>query len=55
LGAGMLGGIGFTMSIFITNLSFDEAILIDQAKFAILTASAIASLFGLIYLKVVLK
>ena len=55
LGAGMLGGIGFTMSIFITNLSFNEAILIDQSKFAILTASAIASLSGLIYLKIVLK
>ena len=55
LGAGMLGGIGFTMSIFITNLSFNEAILIDQSKFAILTASSIASLSGLIYLKFVLK
>jgi NhaA family Na+:H+ antiporter len=55
LGAGMLGGIGFTMSIFITNLSFDDSLLIDQSKFAILIASAMASMCGLIYLRIVLK
>jgi NhaA family Na+:H+ antiporter len=40
IGAGMLGGIGFTMSIFITNLAFDgNAAAITASKMAILIAS----------------
>ena len=40
LGAGLLGGIGFTMSIFITNLAFiGDADVIDASKMAILIAS----------------
>ncbi|MDO3384459.1 Na+/H+ antiporter NhaA, partial [Gilvimarinus sp. SDUM040013] len=34
LGVGLLAGIGFTMSIFISNLSFNSEILIDEAKLA---------------------
>lgn len=47
LAAGILGGIGFTMSIFITLLAFDDAQLASQSKMAILAASTIASLLGL--------
>lgn len=46
LGAGMLGGIGFTMAIFIALLSFDDAVLQTEAKFAILVASLLSGCCG---------
>lgn len=47
-GAGILGGIGFTMSIFIANLAFPgDTALIDSAKMAILLASLGAGTLGL--------
>ncbi|MFA7353171.1 MAG: Na+/H+ antiporter NhaA, partial [Sulfurimonadaceae bacterium] len=51
-GVAFLGGIGFTMSIFIADLAFvgNEA-LIFQAKIGILTASLFAGLFGFIWLR----
>lgn len=54
IGAGMLGGIGFTMSIFITLLAFDDSSIINNAKIVILTASLIAGLMGFFFLKAVL-
>ncbi len=52
LGAGILGGIGFTMSIFITNLAFSEQTqLINASKMAIFLASFIAGLAGFFWLK----
>lgn len=52
IGAGMLGGIGFTMSIFITNLAFvGNAELINASKMAILLASLTAGAIGFIWLK----
>ena len=49
VGVGCLGGIGFTMSIFITNLAFgDDAILINASKIAILTASLTAGSAGIL-------
>ena len=52
LGAGMLGGIGFTMSIFITNLAFaGELGVINTSKMAILSASVMAGTFGFIWLR----
>lgn len=51
LGAGILAGIGFTMSIFITLLAFEEESVIVDSKIAILTASILAAVIGLIYLK----
>ncbi|RYG19991.1 MAG: Na+/H+ antiporter NhaA, partial [Chitinophagaceae bacterium] len=51
IGVGMLAGIGFTMSIFISLLSFSNADYILEAKFAILCSSVIAGLSGFIYLK----
>jgi NhaA family Na+:H+ antiporter len=54
LGAGFLGGIGFTMSIFITLLAFDSPKLIDDSKIAILVASFSAGVLGFIILKLTL-
>lgn len=54
-GAGLLGGIGFTMSIFITLLAFDNAELINSSKAAILLSSVVAGISGLLLLKLVLK
>lgn len=50
LGAGMLAGIGFTMSIFISNLAFKDAALVQFSKIAVLTGSLFACLAGLITL-----
>jgi NhaA family Na+:H+ antiporter len=55
LGAGFLAGIGFTMSIFITLLAFDQADVINNAKFIILVSSLIAGLVGYFILKLTLK
>jgi len=51
IGAGMLGGIGFTMSIFITLLAFDKVEMVNNSKIAILASSVIAGTIGLIWLK----
>ena len=54
IGAGFLGGIGFTMSIFITLLAFDSQTLIDGSKIAILLASCVAASIGFVILKLTL-
>ena len=46
LGAGCLAGIGFTMSIFISELAWTDETLIDQAKVGILFASVLAGVIG---------
>ena len=52
-GAGLLGGIGFTMSIFITNLAFTgQPDVINASKMAILLASLTAGIVGFAWLKV---
>ena len=55
IGAGFLGGIGFTMSIFITLLAFESTVTINNSKIAILIASLIAGTIGFIFLKLTLK
>jgi NhaA family Na+:H+ antiporter len=55
LGAGMLAGIGFTMSVFISNLAFTDAHYVTESKMAILAASLISGLAGFIYLKKILS
>lgn len=51
IGVGMLGGIGFTMSIFIAMLSFaDSTHLASEAKFAVLIASVLSGVFGAVLL-----
>jgi Na+:H+ antiporter, NhaA family len=47
---GVLGGIGFTMSIFIANLAFKETALIQFSKVAVLTGSLFACILGLLVL-----
>ena len=46
LGGGILAGIGFTMSIFVTVLAFEDPVMIKTAKMAILAASAAAAVLG---------
>lgn len=55
LGASFLGGIGFTMSIFISFLAFDDVALISQAKLAILIASCTAAVIGYFFLSRICK
>jgi Na+/H+ antiporter NhaA len=45
-GAAAVAGIGFTVSLFITALAFDDPSLIDPAKIGVFTASIIAGLVG---------
>lgn len=55
IGLGMLAGIGFTMSIFISLLSFSNEMDITEAKFAVLCASVISGLIGFMFLKSIKK
>jgi NhaA family Na+:H+ antiporter len=48
VGIGFLGGIGFTMSMFISNLAFTDADIVSTSKLSILIASTIAAVTGLI-------
>jgi len=50
LGAGILGGVGFTMAIFVANLSFSDPTLITNAKVGILSASLCAGIAGFLFL-----
>lgn len=50
-GAGVLAGIGFTMSIFITLLAFEDATVIQHAKIAILVSSLTAGVIGFFLVK----
>lgn len=52
---GFLAGIGFTMSIFVTLLAFDDQHIINNAKFIILLSSLTAGIIGFILLKLNLK
>ncbi|MDA0815313.1 MAG: Na+/H+ antiporter NhaA [Chloroflexi bacterium] len=53
LGTGILGGIGFTVSLLITELSFTHESLIVDAKLGIISASAIAGIVGFLVLRLV--
>ena len=50
-GLGILAGIGFTMSIFISNMAFSDPGLIGASKIAVLAASLFCSLLGLLVLQ----
>ena len=50
IGIGFLAGIGFTMSIFITLLAFDNPSLIVESKISILLASLVAGIIGFVWL-----
>lgn len=50
LGASILGGVGFTMAIFVANLAYSSDVLIAEAKLAILLASLVAGVVGFLFL-----
>jgi len=50
-GAGWLGGIGFTMSLFVAGLAFADPALLDIAKLGVLGASVVAGLIGFTLLR----
>lgn len=52
-GAGFIGGVGFTVSLFITGLAFSETVLIEEAKVGVLAASLVAALGGYLFLLLV--
>jgi NhaA family Na+:H+ antiporter len=51
LGAGILGGIGFTMAIFVANLAFAQQSMVELSKIAVLIASALAASIGYVVLR----
>ena len=55
LWTGFLGGIGFTMSIFITLLAFNDETLVYSSKIAIIAGSVLAGTFGYFGLRLTLK
>jgi len=55
LGASFLAAIGFTMSLFINSLAFDNSLYISQAKMGILAASLLSGLTGFLIIKSQLK
>jgi NhaA family Na+:H+ antiporter len=50
LGAGLIAGIGFTVSLFIAGLAYTTPEFVEEAKLGILAASTIAGLAGFVYL-----
>ena len=50
IGSAMLGGIGFTMSLFIADLSFSSFHMLSYAKMAILSASVLSAIVGIGFL-----
>ena len=51
-GVSMFGGIGFTMSLFVSGLSFTTPALINYSKFAILIGSVLSAAIGIIFLMI---
>jgi NhaA family Na+:H+ antiporter len=52
-GASLLAGIGFTMSLFISNLAFDDYYIQALSRLGILTGSLISGIMGFLYLRFV--
>ena len=55
IGIALLAGVGFTMSIFITNLAFTDPTSINSAKTGIIIGSSIAGILGYLMLRITLK
>lgn len=55
IGAGIIGGIGFTISIFISLLAFENETIIKNSKLVVLLSSLIAAIAGYLYLNHQLK
>ncbi len=54
-GVSVLGGLGFTMSLFINNLAYEDPVMINSAKMGILFGSLIAGLMGYLVIKLTLE
>jgi NhaA family Na+:H+ antiporter len=50
-GIGLVAGIGFTVSLFITELAFEDALVINEAKIGILIASLASGILGFVFLR----
>lgn len=55
LGVALLAGVGFTMSLFVSNLAFSDAGHVDAAKYGILLASLVSGTAGTLYLRKMAK
>lgn len=55
VGVGFLAGIGFTMSLFITNLAYTDAEMINASKIGIVIGSIVAGMIGFVILKINFK
>ncbi len=55
LAVACMGGIGFTMSMFINNLAFSDATMIDNGKLSILVASIVAAVLGCVLMTLAAK
>ncbi len=53
VGVGLLAGIGFTVSLFITELAYDDPALVDAAKLGVLLGSVAAAIAGTVALRLV--
>ncbi|GGO42045.1 hypothetical protein GCM10008949_53650 [Deinococcus humi] len=51
-GVGLLSGIGFTVSLFVSNLAFEDAALQAQAKLGVLAGTVLAAVLGVLWLLV---
>jgi NhaA family Na+:H+ antiporter len=49
-GVSVLGGIGFTMALFIASLAFGESVQLDAAKVGVLTGSVLTGIIGALLL-----
>ena len=52
VGLGLLAGIGFTMSLFVTSLAFNNEVYMTQAKIGIFAASILSGIIGYLILKI---
>jgi NhaA family Na+:H+ antiporter len=50
-GVGMVAGVGFTVSLFVTGLAFDDPSQVAEAKIGVLVASAVAGVLGFAFLR----
>ena len=55
IGASLLAGIGFTMSIFVSGLAFEDATTIKFSQISVLIASTVAALLGMLWFYFVIK
>jgi Na+/H+ antiporter NhaA len=49
-GVGLLGGVGFTVALFVNELAFDAEVLINDGKMGILAGSLLSAVIGLLVL-----